>query len=406
MIAAWIAVAVLAGDDDLLIVDAPPEARSPWSWSLRTLALLGADLVAEPGEDTLATTLELAPALAFEPSPRWDARVRLRLRHRLGARPGAARHDLDVDPLEARVRWRPDGGPEVTLGWIDDTRWPELASPHPLDLALGPLPASGEAGDRRRAIPALHLSHTLGPARVELLWQPLHVPMRVPLAGSDWAPFEVEGADELADLARADGLGGGSAGARVRLRGARWDLGLTWLWRPDPIPDASGATRQHRVAADLGATTGPLAWRLEVAGVDRHNGWTTARAPAHAAALEALVGVSSAPTIFLELEVHLRLLHALGAEGRWLGGGPRDLDLAGRVGLLLAWDGVLRLDVEGRVGLMRPDGDLALALALRASPRDEVALGLTIFEGAAVAAGRGALYDADDALWVRWIRAW
>jgi len=415
MIVPWVALAlVLAGeggdgvdDDALVIVDAPPAERSPWTFTGRGLALVAADLTAEEDEDTLATLVDVQLALAFEPTPTWDARVHVRLRHELGVRPGDARQALTLDPIEARLAWRPTAGPEITAGWVADLRWPELASPHPLDLALGPRAPTGEPGDRRRAIPALHVAHALGAARVELLWQPIEVAMRVPLAGSDWAPVTLTGVDALADIAPVDGLAGGSAGARARVTLGRGEVGVTWLWRVDPVPAARGASRQHRLTLDARLATGPLGWRGEVAWVDRTNAWTVARAPTSSPTVEGRVSVAWAPLVLLDLELGLDALHALDAGARrWLGAGPDDVDLRARVGLLLAWDGVARLDLEGRLGLLRPDGDVALALALRASAWDEVAIGLTVFEGAAVAGGLGALYDADDALWLRWTRAW
>jgi len=413
MILAFAALAALAlGDDEPLVVEDAPAARSPLVWSGRALALGAADLAAGDDEDTMALLAGLDLALAYTPTPAWEARAAARLRYFAGLRPRDAAGELTPELREARVVWRPtaiDGGLELSAGWTADTRLPELLRLEPPDLSLGPLPATGEPLDRRRPILLVQAGYTLGPVRLEALWQPVRTRLSAPLRGSDWAPWpRRDGPRDVAQLGGRDGLDGGALALHTRLVVDRLALGLGWAWSVDPVPAGAAFVRRHVVGLDAALTTGPLRWRLDLALASARTAWTPELRWLTRPALEGVVSVAASPHIAVDVELGARAVHAFDVadrQTRWLGAGPDDVELFLRLGLLLAFDGVLRLDAEGRLGLARPDGDVELALALRASSADEVALGLTIFEGRAVAVGRGALYDGDDELWIRWVRS-
>ncbi|MFO0748355.1 MAG: hypothetical protein U1F43_22235 [Myxococcota bacterium] len=408
---AWACAAALAlgasQDPDAPLIDATPPARAKTlSLGGRALLLGAADVSREPDEDALETVLGLELAATWEPSSLVELHLTGRVRHHLGLTPHRARGGLEPELREARLLARVSAELDVEAGLLADLRWSTLVDPQPPDLQLGPWPASGEPGDRRRPIPALRAALRLGGWRFEALWQPLFVAPRVPLRGSDWAPLPAidapAGVDALADLPHARGLAGSVVGARATWRKDAWEAGLSWLWRWDPIPRANGFERQHVVGVDLATVTGPLHWRLEAACQDAHTAWSPALAATRRPAFEALLGVAAAPAIFLDGELTLRAVHLFGAGSeRRLGQGPDDLDVGLRIGLLMAFDGVLRLDLEARRALLRDDGDVWLALAVRLGRSAEVALGLTLFGGDPMDAGRGALYDADDQLWAR-----
>jgi len=113
--------------------------------------------------------------------------------------------------------------------------------------------------------------------------------------------------------------------------------------------------------------------------------------------------VAIEPAVFFELTLGLEGSHAAGAsrDVRTVYEGPDDLWLRGRAALLMAYDGVLRLDVDTRIALLRDDWWVTPALTLRASPAVNLALGMSLFGGNPLDLGLGALYDRADQVWLR-----
>ena len=410
-----VAAALASEPEPPLFDDTPLVHASPWRPSLRVAAIGRADLTVDgPRDNTMGGVIEVAGEVVYEPTPAWEARVKARARSLAEARPGHAEGRFVPDLIDLALVWRPELGPEITLGVVGDLRWPTLVTPQPPDRSLGPLEGGGllsaESTVTARPVPLLIVAQSLSDWRLQTLWQPWFVPARWPLRRSGWAPIaDVLGVGDFAGVAGPAGLAGGSAGLRLSGRLGELSLGATWLWRVEPIPDETTFGRQHRAGLDLGLTTGPLAWRFELAFADHETAWTAAGSATRGPALEALLITSAQPLVMLELEAGLRavaFLDDVGDDMHFLERGPRDAEVLFRLGLLLAYDGVLRLDLRGRVALARADFDLAAALALRTSRKSEVALGLGVYDGNAVAVGRGALYDGDDEVWVRWTHAW
>ena len=119
--------------------------------------------------------------------------------------------------------------------------------------------------------------------------------------------------------------------------------------------------------------------------------------------LHATLEVAASPAIFLDFTVGLEaLIDVTGASSpRSVFGGPRDLWVTARLNLLLAFDGVLRLDAETRLGLTRDDLVGTLAFTARARADLELSLGLALFGGNPMDAGLGGLYESRDSLWLR-----
>ena len=81
--------------------------------------------------------------------------------------------------------------------------------------------------------------------------------------------------------------------------------------------------------------------------------------------------------------------------------GPDDLWLRAALGLMLAWDGRLRLDAELCYGLLRDDWWVSASLGLRVTEGLELSAGVALFEGEPIDVGLGALYDDRDEVWLR-----
>jgi len=325
------------------------------------------------GDEPLRSIARVQGRVLWEPSAALSLGVGGRVFGVLDAGPHTADGDAFFEP-RVGLRWQ-GGQTEVALGYGDALRWSTLVDPLPLDLRLGPLPETA-VEDRRRAIPFVSVRQGVGRLSIEGLWQPLAV--------------QAAGVDVDGD---ARGLAGGAVGARAGWRGDGWGVAGAYLWR---LATTQPVVRQHVIGLDANYTTGVVHWRAEVAWSSRHSDWLVGRNRRDRrddGALEGLVSVGAAPTIFLDGE--------LGVRARHVGEQVDALELFFRLELLMAFDGVLRLDAEGHIGLGYDDQQLAAALVVRASARAEVALGVDVFGGNGVDGGLGALYDATDQLWAR-----
>jgi hypothetical protein len=85
----------------------------------------------------------------------------------------------------------------------------------------------------------------------------------------------------------------------------------------------------------------------------------------------------------------------------FMNGGPNDLWIGGRLLLMLAFDGILRLEARGGADVLRRSWDLAAELAARLTPAWELALGLAVADGDRTNGGLGAVFAARDRLWLR-----
>lgn len=413
IVAAFVAALVVA-DEPLIVDDAPPAERDPLSIGGHMLLLGAADLEDAGGRDFVETVAGLELALAWEPSAGWQVAVVARLRHHLGMNDDDARGGFEPELRAATITWHASDEVDLEAGLFADVRWPRLVDPQPPDLWLGPLPATGEATDRRRPIPALRAVASLDDWRFEALWQPIFVAPRVPLVGTDWSPlgplselgplFADDDFDELGDLDHPTGLDGGVVGLRATWRKCAWEAGLSWLWRWDPVPLVDGFRRQHVVGADVATTTGPVHWRADLAFEDVHTSYVDFGRATRDPAMSARLALSSTPVVFLDFELALQATVIFGDEPeKRVGSGPDDLDLSLRLTLLAAYDGLVRLDLEQHIALLRDDLQTSAAIVMRFAKRIEGALGFTVFDGNAMDLGPGALYDADDQVWLRFV---
>jgi len=430
-------------EDEAIELGAPIDARPPHA--LRAAARWSEHLAAplDPASQplTLSTTLDLG--LDWEPAPDWTVTVAGRLRHRVayaprtagGASAGSAlageatalAGGLYPEVRRAVIRWRP--GPELQLG-LDCVRLgrSQLARPldrlNPIDWRAGPL---GPEGGDRLPVPVVAFRNPLGAGELLIAWVPLFIAPHVPigaradprLALTPRSPLLTAGSlpggplSEVSDL--ADLLDSARDIVRSSELALRWtqrlgslDLALTWLYQRDRVPDLadpSARARQHVLGLDLALPLGPLRTVGELAIIVDQRVWAaspglpSSRHPTLHATLEGAIS----PAIFLDLTVGLEAIIDLAGptSPRYLFGGPRDLWVTARLNLLLAFDGVLRLDAETRLGLSRDDLVGTLALTARARPDLELTLGLALFGGNPMDGGLGGLYESLDSLWLR-----
>lgn len=414
----------------------PPIASGATS-STRPFARWSEHLVAplHPTTSPWSVSSTLTLGLAWDREPDWSIAVEGRLRHRVAAAlasldlpPGAA------DPIAGRftpelrravIRWRP--GPELAVG-LDRLRLgrSQLARPldrlNPSDWREGLL---GPEGGERRPVPLVSVRNPLGRGELLLAWVPFFVPLRLPMSPAHRSSLELAPISPLLDavsgpgalLAEGDDLGalGPNADLRDSELALRWtqrlgdlDLALTWLYQRDRLPNLAAPTQrahQHVLGLDLAVPIGPVRAVAEAAVILAQRNWLaspglpTARHPMVHATLEAAVS----PAIFLDLTVGLEALVTLDAPGStgFVFGGPRDLWLTARMNLLLAFDGILRLDAETRLALTRDDQLTSLVFGARLATDLELSLGLALFGGNPMDGGLGGLYESRDSLWLR-----
>jgi len=363
----------------------------------------------------------LALGLDWSAGDGFELALETRLRHRLDiARDGAigsaaAANDFAPEVRRALVRWQVSSGPSLALG-MDVTRWGRtLARPFdvvsPVDWRDGPLPPEG--GERVPTF-GLTLRQTLGQGELLALWTPFHVAAQTPGARATAPTQDLWHSSELA--------------LRVTQRLGDLDLGLGWMLRfdrPPPLPEALSAAsarpeRQHVLGLEFALPTGPLRWAAEAAlFLDQRHYYAPAEAATESPSsarptLRWALDVAIEPAIFLELTFGLEGAHVPGAEPTPSAyEGPDDFWLRARLALLLAYDGVLRLDVDTRIGLLRDDWWVTPVLALRASAALDLGLGLALLGGDGLDlglasngrrgryGGLGALYGRADQLWLR-----
>lgn len=402
-----------ADSEDLIIigpeVEPTPSAATIWARWTSHLALAvepaeatdpAALFVADIGEAALLRLgSTLALGLDWTAGDGFELAFEARLRHRL-----AARHDGQVGGefvpavRRALVRWQPRCGPALTLG-MDVVRWGRtLARPFdvasPLDWRDGPLPPEG--GERVPSF-GVSLRQPLGEGEALVLWTPFYAAAEGPGGAQVKAPTQ--------DLVHSSELA-----LRLTQRWGIVDVGLGWMLRfdrPPALPVSATPTgpppRQHVLGLELALGTGPLRWAAEAAlflDQRRFAGADLAQLVTGPIVRWAL-DVAIEPAVFFELTLGLEGAHAPGAATHTAYEGPDDLWLRARAALLLAWDGVLRLDVDARTGLLRDDWWVTPALTLRASSAVNLGLGLSFFGGNPLDLGLGALYDRADQLWLR-----
>ena len=402
--------------DDLLIIGPAVESTSSAAavWALWTshlaLGLTPTDGTSSedfaagsiPGTSSVHLASTLALGLDWTAGDDFELALETRLRHRLAVgRDGSVAGDFAPEVRRALARWQVPCGPALTLG-MDVVRWGRtLARPFdvasPLDWRDGPLPPDG--GER---VPSFGLTarQPLGQGEAFLLWTPFFFSARVPGAARVSAPTQdVWHSSELA--------------LRLTQRFGELDLGLGWMLRfdrPPALPDsmleaASEPRRQHVLGLELALRTGPLRWAAEGAlFLDQrlYLGANPPDAETHPVVRWAL-DVAIEPAVFFELTLGLEGSHAARASeiADAAYEGPDALWLRARTALLMAYDGVLRLDVDARIGLTQDDWWVTPALTLRASTAVNLALGMSLFGGNPLDLGLGALYDRADQIWLR-----
>ena len=344
---------------------------------------------------------QLALGLDWSAGEHWEGTFEVRVHHALELGDEQPDPTWRVDVQRAAARWRPAPGREIALGY-DMFRWGRtLSRPfdvmNPIDHRDGLLPPEGGG---RRAIFALAWREVVGDGDVLALWSPLVERARLPGPTLEDDPH----------------LTIGEAALRWSQRFGEVDVALGWAWRFDRrreipgVPTVSGGDaevrdeprRQHVLGIELG--WGACDWRIlgELAlFLDQHL-WTVAELTPVAAPLGRWeLDIGWAPAVFFDLIIGLEGAHLLRAgRATWLEG-PGDLWLRARLSLMLAFDGVVRLDGEARVGLARDDHWMSLALAARVTRTLEIALGLQRFGGDPLDGGLAALYDRADELWLR-----
>ncbi len=373
-----------------------PEVASPvavaLTWSQHLVYV--PDAARDEHDLRLGTTLSFG--LDWTPGDCWEVALQARVRHHLDVRLATSERDpiggdLSPEIRRALIRWQ-GATRSLTLG-IDVTRWGKtLARPfdlyNPDDWRDGPL---GPEGGERVPTFALTLRQTLGEGELLLSWTPFYFAAR---STRPDGPAPEQNIIDSSDLA-----------ARITQRLGPLDLALGWMWRlPRYFPGLVSRTtdgRQHVVGLELALTTGPLRWLAEGAFVldaPVLSPATTRSAPLTRWAFD----IAIEPARFVELTLGLEGAHTLDAATTpTYYEGPDDLWLRSRLGLMLAFDGVLRLDLESRIGLLRDDWWLVPMLSLRASDALTLALGAAVYGGSAVDLGLGAVYDDRDEVWLR-----
>lgn len=403
---AWIMVSILAaapdGDDPIVIGPAleasPPRARlfSRWTVHLRN------HLDDEPAERRLTLGTTVALGLGWTPADSWELALETRLRHRLDALDGGpdaeddeVRGDFVAEVRRASVRWQLDCR-ELALG-MDVVRWGRtLTRPtdrvSPDDWREGPLPPEG---DDRVPTFVLSLRQPLGDGEARVIWSPFFTPAR----------YSSESAEPgiSANIVDSSALV-----TRLTQRAGGLDLALVWLWAhdrapalPPTSPPRSAPGRQHTLGLELALATPLLgiaaeaALSLEERLFDRE---LEAR-PHTLVRWAAQVGLRLAPILDLALE--LEGAHAPTSNAPTWHHGPDDLWLRSRLTLLLAFDGIVRLDASTRIGLLRDDWWVTAGLSLRLTSEVGVSSGVAFFGGDPLDLGLGALYERSDHAWLR-----
>lgn len=342
----------------------------------------------------LGTTLSLG--LDWTPGGCWEVAMLARVRHHLDLRFDTQDRDpiggdLAPEVRRALIRWQ-GATRSLTLG-IDVIRWGKtLARPFdlhaPEDWRDGPL---GPEGGERVPTFALTLRQTLADGELLLSWTPFY--------------FAARPTDPAAPPREQDVVATSDLAARFTQRLGPLDLALGWMWRlpryaPGLVTRPSPDARQHVVGLELALTTGPLRWLAEgalVLDAPLLSPTTSLSAPMARWAFDLQIE----PARFFELTLGLEGAHTLNHEPRTYYEGPNDVWLRSRLGVMLAFDGVLRFDLESRTGLLRADGWLVPMLSLRASDALTLAIGAALYHGSAVDLGLGAVYDEHDEVWLR-----
>lgn len=329
----------------------------------------------------------------------WEAALEGRVRHRLFvSAQGVASGELAPELRRANLRGTvSSGGLELGVGW-EVVRWGRTqARPFdvvsPQDVRDGPL---GPEGGERAPVLSLSARQPLGDGALALLVMPFYV--------------AAQGTQVEASPAQ-DVVHSGELASRFTQRVGAFDLGLGWAWRFDRAPFLPGVdralpppARQHVLGAELAWGHGALRVLAEAAVFVDQRLFHRDLASERRAVVRWGLDAGLAPAVFLDVALGLEGAHAPGAAVRTLYEGPDDLWLRARVGLMLAFDGVLRLDGEARVGLLRDDSYTTAWLTWRMSSAASLGLGLTLLGGQEVDGGLGALYDGTDHAWLRF--AW
>ncbi len=407
-------VPVLVIEDAATLSPEEPVDPSPIAARMfgRLDELLTTDLSWLEHEPVFEARTTLTMGVLYEATPAWSFSIEGRLRHRLVLRDGAPSGEeaviADFTPELRRLQivHRPACGPELQLG-LGVVRWGRTTLARPMDLVSpedwrdGPFAPIEE---RRLPVVAASARFALGAGQLEALYVPFFVAARVPLSGEN-APLLPDSLATVSDLAdvkgpRQDLVTSADLGLRLTQRLGDLDLGLSWLFRRDRIPGPAGHGRQHVVGLDLGARLGALGVVGEVALFsERRLVRPDGRSEAHFG-LDWALEVRLQPAIFLDLVAGLSGRHTPEASGLYLDLARDLLAFDYALTLLLAFDGRLRLDAEGRVELTRPGQRVRLGLHGRASDSVELGLGLTLSAGAADSLSLPALYRETSHGWL------
>jgi len=398
-------------DEPLVIGPAVAAAPPPIALWARWTSHLAVGLAPSDPFDERALRLgsTLALGLDWTAGDGFEVALETRLRHHLDVLDDSTvSGDFAPEVRRALVRWQPRCGPTLVLG-MDVVRWGRtLARPFdvvsPLDWRDGPLQPEG--GERVPTF-GVSLMQPLGQGEAMVLWTPFFFGSLGPAVAN--SPIQ-------------DGWQSSELAVRVTQRLGDLDIAAGWVWRFDrPLPATStdaAAERQHVLGLELALSTGPVRWAAEAAFILDQRHYLGAEQVAARPTIRWAFDAAIEPAIFLELTVGLEGAHVLGAAAeRTDFEGPDDLSLRARMALLLAYDGVLRLDVDARVGVLRDDWWVTPAFTLRASSSLSLGLGLSAFGGSSGGdpldlglassgsprryGGLGALYDRADQLWLR-----
>jgi len=422
---------VLVVEDEAMVVPEPEPTPLAVKVYGRLSERLTADLSWSPGEAVVEARTSAEVGMSAELSECLSFAIEGRLRHRLrvfdgesgtGASSGGRRESvaglLETELRRLSATWRPDGGPELVVG-LQTIRWGRTTLSRPFDLVSpvdwrdGPV---GRIEEQRLPVVALSARVALGQGQLEAVYVPFFVAARVPLLGES-APALDEavdtslreaGVNDLDDFEgpRQDFVDSGEVGVRLTQRLGDLDLGLGWLWRRDRIPGPSGHERQHAVGLDLSTRLGPVRLTAEGAMLVDRRVWRGSGADDPDLVSERHLGIDwafelqTAPTVYFDVVAGLGGRHLPGAGGRFLGAGPDEVWFDLRLELLLAFDGLLRLDTELRVEILRQSHHVMSGLAVRATEDFQLTLGVLVFGGDAESGGLSALYQATSHAWL------
>ncbi len=422
---------VLVVEDEATVVPEPEPKTLAVKLYGRLSERLSADLSWSPGETVVEARTSMELGMSAELSECLSFAIEGRLRHRLrvfegesgtGANPGGQGESV-VGLLETELRrlsatWRPDGGPELVVG-LQTVRWGRTTLSRPFDLVSpadwrdGPV---GRVEEQRLPVVALAARLALGQGQLEAVYVPFFVAARMPLLGesaptlsdSAEAALRDAGVDDIEDFEgpRQDFIASGEVGVRLTQRIGDLDLGLGWLWRRDRIPGPSGHERQHALGLDLSTRLGPVRLTAEGAMLVDRRVWRPDGVDSPDPVSEHHLGIDwafelqTAPTVYFDVVAGLGGRHLPGASGRFLGAGPDEVWFDLRLELLLAFDGLLRLDTELRFELLRVSHHVMSGLAVRATEDFQLTLGVLVFGGEAESGGLSALYRATSHAWL------